>query len=113
MEVLIAAECLVVVLAVVVNMLRPAQRSVVLVGILAAAVQVFYPPCIQTDGTRPRQWLDPSLTYGPSVSGVWIDAGRQMTWLAATALVIVLACIVIWWRQRPEMSRVADSPGGQ
>lgn len=99
MGVIITAAALVVALAVVVNRLRPAQRLVVLVGTVAAAVQVFYPPCVQTDGTVTRRWLDTSLTYSDP-TGVLIDAGRQAIWLTVTAAVVVAACFAIGWRHR-------------
>jgi hypothetical protein len=76
---------------------RPAQRFIILLGILAVAAQVIYPPCLQLGVTSQplpsRRWAwDGGLSYRRSDNGIWIDADRQIIWLLATIAATAFAC---------------------
>jgi hypothetical protein len=81
----------------VMRLLRPAQRAVVVVGLLATLVQVCYPPCIEVgvDGLpRPgnRHVIGAVASYSPSDRGFWIDADRQWTLLGVTLIATAAVC---------------------
>jgi hypothetical protein len=96
--------------------LRPAQRLVVLVGTLAMAAQVYYPPCLQTTllnstpvsvGRRPMG----SLSYHPTDNGLWIDADRQFAGLVVTAIATAAVCGLLTYFQTGRLSRAAAEMG--
>jgi hypothetical protein len=88
----------------VMRLLRPAQRAVVVAGLLAAAVQIYYPPLARYEWPKPnpqpagRHPFSTRLTYRPSDLGVWIDAKRQIVWLAVTLIATAAVCGLIAYR---------------
>lgn len=100
MCILILCAAFIVVFAIVVHQLRPAQRVAVLVGTLVAGFQVWYPPFIDVDGSISRGVVFNNPTYAPSDLGPCIDGERQLYCLAVTAAVTVAVVVVLFRRRR-------------
>lgn len=97
--------------AAITHCLRPVQRVVVLMGALAAVVQVYYPPCLGV-GRPPYYLSEPAgrhlfpSSYCPSDSGFWIDADRLHFELLVTVVATAIGCALLL----PCRCRVVQSP---
>jgi len=95
--------------------LRISQQLVIGLGLLAAAVQVYYPPYVEVCATPPLididppeipryprevsrgrgPWVSTEIPYSPYTLGVFRDTSRLYMELFATLVATILVCALI------------------